>query len=230
MRRSKSFFLQLCLALLLVQCLNAQSSAPFDSSYTNTYYSQKVSHFKLLSIDSESIVFLGDSITDSGEWAELLPTYSVVNRGISSDITFGLLARLSEIISAKPKKLFILIGINDIARGIPVTVILRNYQRIIDRIKEGSPETQIYVQSILPTNPAFPQFKGHQNKADIILTANIGLKHVAAQNGLIYVDLFTAFTNEDGFLKTEYTHDGLHLSGEGYLNWVSVLKQNNYLD
>lgn len=208
----------------------AQKSAKFDSSYTNTYYSQKVAHFRSLPDQENEIIFLGDSITDSGEWSELFPNYRTKNRGISSDITFGVLARLDEVTLAKPEKVFILIGVNDIARNIPTAVILKNYTNIIHRIKAESPNTQIFVQSLFPTNNYYMEFKGHQNKGDRIIALNKELKKLASTENLQFIDLYSHFADKDGKLPLDYTHDGLHLNGAAYIKWAKFLKSEGFLN
>jgi lysophospholipase L1-like esterase len=58
--------------------------------------------------------------------------------------------------------------------------------------------------------------------AERIAALNDGLRALAAARGASYVDLHPAFA-EDGELKAEYTHDGLHLNGAGYLAWRAAL-------
>jgi lysophospholipase L1-like esterase len=47
---------------------------------------------------------LGDSITDEGEWTELLG-FNVKNRGISGDTIERILHRLDTILESKPKQI-----------------------------------------------------------------------------------------------------------------------------
>jgi len=79
--------------------------APIINSF-GTYYGQRQSLFELLPISSDDIVFLGNSITDGAEWGELFADIHVKNRGISGDITDGVLARLGNILRGKPKKIY----------------------------------------------------------------------------------------------------------------------------
>lgn len=195
----------------------------WDSSYQTTYYEQKVTLFRALPDRAGEIVFLGNSITDMGEWAEIWQNNLVINRGISGDITYGVLARMDEVLSSKPSKIFILIGVNDVSRNIPDEIILRNYNRIVERIEKESPRTTVLVQSILPTNDAFTRFKAHQGKTQHILAINAQLKEMCQQRGHIYVDLYPNFLNDEKKLDVKYTNDGLHLNGAGYLKWKQVL-------
>jgi lysophospholipase L1-like esterase len=217
------------LFLLVFSGINSFAQPAIDSSYRTTYYEQKVSQFRLLPDTEGEIIFLGNSITDIGEWAELWQNKNVKNRGISSDNTFGVLARLDEVLSSKPKKIFLLIGINDIAKGTPDSLIIANHKKIYERIKAASPKTKIYVQSILPTNADFTEFKRHQDKDEHIRFINESLKKICSEAGLIYVDLYSGFINAEGKLDKRYTNDGLHLTGAGFLLWKNLLLEKGYM-
>lgn len=208
--------------IIIVACLTANAQT-FDSSYNSTYYEQKVTLFRQLPDTKKEIIFLGNSITDIGEWAEIWQNPKVKNRGISGDNTFGILARLDEVVSSQPSKLFIMIGINDIARNIPDSIIIRNYERIIAKVQQASPRTRIIVQSILPTNNRFTQFKNHQNKTEHILTVNAALQNICRKANLTFVNLYPQFVDADGKLDERYSNDGLHLNGYGYMLWKDIL-------
>ena len=125
------------------------------------HYARKAAAFREEPVVTGKIIFLGNSITEGGRWRDLTGDQTVINRGIGGDITFGVLKRLDDIIIRKPTKLFILIGINDIGKDIPDAVIADNCRKIIERVKTESPETVIYLQSLLPLNPDYPGFPQH---------------------------------------------------------------------
>lgn len=83
------------------------------------------------------------------------------NRGIPGYLTFGLLERLDEVIDGKPSKVFILIGINNVARKIPDSMIVNNYKNMADRIKSGLIKTKIYLQSLFTTNESLNKLLNH---------------------------------------------------------------------
>jgi lysophospholipase L1-like esterase len=175
------------------------------------------------------ILFLGNSITERGEWHELLPGKKVANRGIGGDNTFGVLARLDGVVQQKPKKLFLLIGINDIGRGLPVEVILHNYRRILTRLTQDLPETKIIVQSVLPMNEGKLPYAYLKNKADKIKAVNEGIVPLATEFNLTYLNLHELFADEKGELKAAYTKDGIHLEPAAYVDWVKWLKKQKQL-
>jgi lysophospholipase L1-like esterase len=212
----------LAVILIILHC-NLIAQAKIDTTYKSTYYEQKITLFRLLPNTKGEIVFLGNSITDIGEWAEIWQSKKVRNRGVSGDNTFGVLARLDEVTESKPAKVFIMIGINDIAKETPDSVIIANYKKIINRIQTESPKTKIIVQSILPTNNDFTEFKRHQNKVEHIIAINTALESYCKEIGLVYVNLYTAFLDDNKKLDKKYTNDGLHINGYGYMKWKEVL-------
>jgi len=202
--------------------LSAQT-AKWDSTFRPGSYVMKVEQFRAFPNHSSDIIFLGNSITDYTDWSELLGIKEARNRGISGDITFGVLERLDEVTEGKPAKVFILIGTNDIARNIPDNVILQNYRTIIQRIKKESPNTKIYFNTVLPVNNTFPD-KNHFNKDEHIQAVNEGLKKIGAEEGITVIDIHPHFLDAEKRLDKKYTYDGLHLDMDGYQKWASLLK------
>ena len=130
---------------------------------------------------------------------------------------------MDEVIEGKPAKIFLLVGINDISRNVPARLILENYEKIINRIKSGSPETKIYFQTILPVNNTFTRYKNHYNKDDIIHSVNEGLKIIAEREQITLINLHLHFLDNENRLYKKYTEEGLHLNAEGYNLWAKIL-------
>lgn len=203
-------------------------SPQWDSSSRPEIYPSQVELFRSFAHSRKDIVFLGNSITFWGGWNELLRLPNIKNRGIPGDNTFGVLERLDEVIDGQPAKVFILIGINDIAKNIPDSVILNNYQRIITRLKAGSPRTRLYFQTLLPVNDSFKKLTAHYQH-DRIRSVNDKLKTLAAQEHITLIDLYARFVGPDGQLPANLSFDGVHLRKAGYDIWVDVLKKGGYL-
>ncbi len=131
-------FLITLFAVLLTQLSEAQTQK------YSTFYVQRASLFSKLTITPKDIVFIGNSITNGAEWSELFPQKRVKNRGISGDTSEGAYDRLDVLVKGKPAKIFVLIGINDISRGIEVETIVQNMKQIVEKIQNESPKTKIY--------------------------------------------------------------------------------------
>lgn len=228
----KNCLLQVLLTCLLISSgifvIEAQAQASEDKPDFGTYYYQRKTLFEQLPNAEDEIILLGDSITDGNEWSELFGNNRLKNRGISGDVTEGVLYRLDEVTESDPAKVFIMIGVNDLARDRSPGQVLANYEKIVERIQQDSPETEIYIQSILPVNDSYSQFTSHYDKTPEIREVNKGLKSVADDKGARYINLFDDMSNGEGKLNPEYTEDGLHLNGSGYVVWKSVVEK--YMD
>ncbi len=209
---------------LLLQLATAQVKLPvYADSLFSTYYLQRVSLFDMMPIQKEDIVFAGNSITDGSEWSELFNDLHIKNRGISGDVTYGILHRWQQIVKASPKKVFLMIGTNDLSRGASVDSVVKNILFAADYLKQESPATQLFIQSILPVTDHYKKFGGHTSKGQQIRDVNAKLREAATAHQYTYVDLHTPFTAADGRMDQRYTNDGLHLMGEGYMLWKHVV-------
>jgi lysophospholipase L1-like esterase len=224
----KKCFLPLACCLFTI-IAHAQTSVKIDSSYANWYYQARFDLFNKLTDRKVDIVFLGNSITERGDWHELISGKKIANRGIGGDNSFGVLARLDGTIAQQPSKIFMMIGINDLGRGLPVDVIVNNYKSIIDRLQAGLPKTKLYLQSVLPLNDAMLKYAYLKGKNVKVKELNEELKKLAMQYGLTYINLHEVMADTQGELKKEYTMDGIHLKTDAYLTWVEYLKTNQFL-
>lgn len=191
----------------------------------NEYYYQKSSLFERLPIGSFDIVFLGDSQTDGCEWSEMLRNPHVKNRGISSDIVQGFIDRVGPIVKGKPAKVFILGGINDISHNVTPDSLATCMRRLIETIKAGSPQTRIYLQSLLPIDNSFRRYKNILGKEQDVVETNRLYRKVAEETGAVWIDLFSVMADpETGNMRKGLTNDGLHLLAEGYELWVRTVR------
>ena len=186
--------------------------------YLRDYYTDKLSFFRSLRPTRTGIFFVGDSLTDRCEWAELLNRCDVFNRGVDADTTDGVLSRIAEITARKPSKIFIMIGGNDFVIGRKVPEIEGNYKEIIHRIRAESPRTKIYIQSNLPT-----QYRRVPLPRNYIRELNNRLKSMTDGRYIFFVDIYSRMVDKNGDLNPAYTTDGAHLNGAGYQAWREAI-------
>lgn len=188
------------------------------------YYYQRVSLFDTLPSDSSDIIFLGNSITNGCEWCELFSDPHVKNRGINGDTSRGVRDRLQSTLKGRPSKVFLMIGVNDIANGASPDSVINVMKQIIDRTASLSPSTRLYVQSILPINDTYNIFWGHMDKSEQIKEYNAKLEQLCKERGVEFIDLYSHFcipgTDK---MNLSYTNDGLHLMVDGYLKWRDII-------
>lgn len=184
------------------------------------HYEQRQTLFERLAVTKESTVMLGDSMILYNEWAEEFPVGPILNRGIGGDTTFGLLKRLDTITSGQPKRIVLMIGVNDMAKGFTKEQTLNNYEKILSIIEEQSPNTKIIITSVLPVNN---KLYGNRVQNSQVVRLNNDLKKLASKHKIPMLNIYDQFL-KDGQLDRKYTRDGLHLNGEGYAIWVNALK------
>lgn len=173
----------------------------------------------ILSMDSRSIVMLGNSLTERMPWTELFNNLNVKNRGIGGDRTESVLYRIHDITNKKPKKIFLMIGINDlIAKRDPSDIIV-NYKKIVDTILNESPTTELLIQSVLPSN----HNSSDHVQPEKVKKLNLLIKNIAEKNSLEYIDVYKLLIDKDGEIIDEYVTDGLHLNEKGYKIWSDLI-------
>ncbi|GAB3648370.1 SGNH/GDSL hydrolase family protein [Echinicola sediminis] len=206
---------------------------PYHNEWTVNHYQSRIHSFKEAPLDFGDIVFIGNSITEQGRnWSEKFDMPHIKNRGIAGDVTDGVLARLDEIIHFQPKAVFLLIGTNDLSNlhqdqesraniiyqhKIPsAKYVGKNILKIAKRLHEGSPDTKIYLQTVLPTS--------NEGKKKSILTVNGMIRKFQKKKYIEVIDLHQRFVDQEGLMNRKFSHDGTHLNDEGYQVWVEAEK------
>lgn len=187
------------------------------------YYERRATHFGYLPTDSDDIIMFGNSLTDGAEFNELLGNPNVKNRGIIGDIIPGLIDRLEPVVAGHPAKIFILAGVNDISHNVGPDSVARDMDRLLTEIKRRSPQTRIYLQSLLPFNNNVQMWKYLKDKEQEVVQTNALYEKLAKKHGVTWINLYPLFDDGTGRLKAEYTNDGLHLMGKGYIIWRDAI-------
>jgi lysophospholipase L1-like esterase len=188
------------------------------------YHLRSESLYELLPVKHRNIVFLGSSIVDETEWAEMFGNHNILNRGIGGDRAVWLDRRLDPIINGSPRKLFIYIGGNDLGAGISIDKIIESIDAVFERFRKESPRTKIYINSVFPVNLTYRGYANAQDRNEKIVELNRRIAELAAERDVIYIDVHSALKDDVGNLCAEFTNDGLHLMGEGYMTWKKVLE------
>lgn len=117
------------------------------------------------------------------------------------------------------RKLFIMLGANDMG-FMTVEDTMKNWEIIIDRIQEKSPEVEIYIQSILPSADAT-----WTGKLERIAGYNVALKEFARRRGLHYVEVGAYFIDSRGCMAWGFSSDGdVHITEEAVYRWSDILR------
>lgn len=165
-------------------------------------------------------LFVGDSLTDRGEWAEMLGDASVKNRGIAGETTTDVLARTADLVAMKPSRVLLMVGANDLFAGDAIERIVPRYLAIVDALRRGAPDASLVCQSVLPVREELLK-KPIANAS--IVALNEALRGAVEAKGCAWADVRSALIDREGKLDRRFTIDGVHLTGEGYAAWVKAL-------
>lgn len=177
--------------------------------------------------DGDTIVFLGDSITQAGAkpegYVSLFSLFcgvngyelKVINAGISGHKSNDMLARLEkDVLAHRPAWVSISCGVNDVwhgERGVPLADYKRNMTEIVDRCRA------VRVQVLLLTaTPIHENLNSPENQK--LRDYNAFLRQLAQEKKLVLCDLFNAF--EELYKKklrdqNLLTTDGVHMNPRG---------------
>lgn len=164
-------------------------------------------------------VFIGNSITDG--WDDCHPTFftanNFINRGIGGQVSSQMLVRFqADVIQLKPQAVVILAGTNDIGLNngyIELQHIAENIYSMCEIARYH--HIRPIICSVLPVYE-YPWRKEIKNPTLEIQKLNTLLRNYALQNGITYVDYYTAMADERGGLPWEYSTDGVHPTSAGY--------------
>ena len=208
------------MSLLVIVALIGMMNKKEDISYK-----EDIGKYNNLNYD---YVFLGDSITFRNDWEYFYPNYTLINSGIDGNKSNEVLNRLqADVYFYRPKNIVLLIGVNDISRGVEEDIIVSNVDQIIKDIKENLPNTNIYLESVYPVNNIRFNRSRSKIKNYKIVSLNEQYKLIAKRYGINYIDVYSSLLDDQGNLNIIYTKDGLHLNLQGYIAVTNVL--NNYI-
>ena len=173
------------------------------------------------------IVFAGDSITASGNWAEVIDFAYVENFAVPGGSTDGLLAGIPQIVASKPDLISVLIGTNDFGNpeinreGADVGA---RVLAIIAELKTKLPSAKIILHTILPRGleASGVDLRPRVIEANKYITEN-------APRDIELIDLWSIFVAPDGLsLADKYVMSDepvlkLHLNEGGYREGITVL-------
>lgn len=164
---------------------------------------------------TEKIVFVGDSITAGGQWAEWFPDAEVFVEAGSPDNTDNLVERLPRIVELQPDVVVLMSGTNDFAGGRSVEYVVRSIEYFLAMLRNELPGVRVLVQSVPPMG---------REQEEYIKDANRHLRQYSTNMHAQYLDLWPALALDDGELSPEYTENRVLLNDAGYQALLSELR------
>lgn len=178
--------------------------------------------------DAGDVYYFGDSTTAhlavrgcvarehvwSGEGSTMLFTAAGYAPIVMRDGTRLTLAQAVSLY--RPKYLVITLGASGGAGFLGDEDFISVYDGIIDSVRDSSPDTVIFVQSILPLSDRSVKYYKKLCR-ESVLHANELIRAMCDRRGIVYIDTHSLLIGSDGYLKREYQYDEyLHLTRAAY--------------
>ncbi|MEG2086915.1 MAG: GDSL-type esterase/lipase family protein [Angelakisella sp.] len=217
------------------QGLPSTSSSPEGSStpQSDAPTEYEVAKNAVVDVDYfDDALFIGDSLTEGIKLYDVMSNakvLSAVGINLGNIFTKEIIpdgdGKITIVEAAKKQpagKIYIMMGANGMAAT--KEDFLEGYGRLVDAMKQAHPDADIYVQSILPVTAAYAS--GHPDYANVrIDDFNVGIRKMAQDKGVFYLNVATAFKDEAGALPNEASpKDGIHFGKSRYEDWFIYLR------
>ena len=103
---------------------------------------------------------------------------------------------------------------------------ISNYEELISRAKEASPDTIIIVESIFPVDSRYNNASSLNNTK--INNYNYYLAEVCERQGVYFLNTAEVLKNSEGYLRSEYCYqsDGIHLTPDGNIALIDYVRRH----
>ena len=184
----------------------------------------------------ETVAFIGDSRTQGfimynglskvqnysyvGLMVDTAKTKEFVKTSDGKKITL-----LQDMKDKNIRSIYIMLGINELGWSYP-SVFKLKYKELIEEIKRIKPNSNIYIQSIIPVTRNKDQSDKIYNNSRV-KEFNKLIKEVAYEMNIKYIDVASALIDKQGYLPDAASTDGIHIGIEYCHKWLDYLKNNS---
>ncbi|MBR4712513.1 MAG: hypothetical protein IKP27_02395 [Paludibacteraceae bacterium] len=171
-----------------------------------------------MEVNDDDIVFMGEVRLGACNWSMLLANERCKTLAFRSNTLQEENNRLDMLFKdVSPRKFFLMYGEQELLDGAEVGEISQEYERLVARLKERFPSTEIVLMTVLPM--------GRQGSNELNLamtqkvnTLNIFVRSIASRYGYPCIDMSKEFVTPEGLLDPHYsTPDGFHLNYAAYV-------------
>jgi lysophospholipase L1-like esterase len=199
-------------SLSYILCKIRLGPCPYESNVLSRHY-----YFKKGPKLKNPVVMLGDSLTELGHWNEFFSRGDIMNRGISGDTTLDIIMRLNEVVSLKPRLVFLMAGTNDVLGNDAPELVINRFEQILDKLQSAD------IPVVAQTVPMISRhFSSYERMNQRLAHYNHLIRTSCQLRGIKVVEIGPALSPK-GYLMDPYTTDGTHLNWRGYMIWRGVL-------
>ncbi len=233
----------LCIAATALLCTAGISSEIYTEKKTSSVHVSELEETydygegyikSIVWVSDRTLSYLGSlqSISPSQHWSgeddNLRLDLNLANSPIvsSNGKKYSSASNASE--QTKPKYMIITVGLDNGVGYCTEEKFKEYYSRLIESVKEASPDTRIMLQSILPVSRSVEKDSPSISN-DRIRQVNIWICDLSRELSLRYLDTHSALTDEHGYLNEKFdSGDGVALNEAGCLAMLDYVRTHGY--
>ena len=182
----------------------------------------------------DDALFVGDSITEGIKLYDVMSNATVLaSTGVNLDslytkdaVTLADGSKVPILEASKnysPGKIYLMMGVNSLLSD--EETFRTAYARVVDTLISQHPDALLYIQSILPVTADYEKRANAVADNAKIDRYNAILKELAAEKGVLYLNVAEEFKDADGCLPNSASpKDGIHFGSSWYRKWFDYLR------
>ena len=183
----------------------------------------------------KNVAFIGDSRTQAFlMYTGLKDVIDYTNIGLMVDtavtkkfITNNKGQKITILEDLKTKNIdtiYIMLGVNELG-WVYSSIFIKDYEELINKIKEIKPNCEIIIQSIIPVTKSKSDNDAVYNNRKIS-EYNALIKEMTNRKNIKYIDLVPTLADKNGNLPENASPDGIHLNKEYSVKWLECLRNS----
>lgn len=174
---------------------------------------------------------IGTAVSEAERWPNQLAERVggielVANLGVNGYTSADLIAdELPQLDALRPELVSVLIGVNDVVRGIPDAEYGVNVAMILEALSDRLPADRIVCVATpdYTRTPRGAEYGNPDLQSDRIVRINAILREACEMRGMTFVPEIFEISQRATDEPSLVAEDGLHPSGEQYRRWVEVI-------
>lgn len=180
----------------------------------------------------DNTAFVGNSVIDDLDTYNIVPnadffarTGLTVTSVMTKSTVKGDVPVIDELKGKSYDKVFLMFGLNELGWEYP-GVFQEDYGKLIDEVRSRLPDTDIYIQSLLPVSAEASQKNQNNVNNSRIREYNDLLEDLAREKGVTYLDVASVLQDSEGNLPKEASADGIHPNIAYCRRWVDYIRDS----
>lgn len=183
----------------------------------------------------ENSAFVGNALADGIALYGILPQTDVYAKvGIDLDNAYTTAADnastsvVDQLKSSKFNKVFLCFGESELAAK-DTQSFYDKYRELIEKVKEYQQSARIYLVAIPPVTEEVSDSSGSGMTIDNIRDYNDTIKELAYDEEVYFADAYDALADNDGYLGSGVSADGINLNRDCYIEMLNYIADNVYI-